>query len=69
MWIAAAHAKELSKKIKGIRSQTGQHQVNIVGHSKGGVDARVYLAVVPTHLGNKLTYRLRLHFCEEVYIL
>ncbi|MGC2669019.1 MAG: alpha/beta fold hydrolase [Candidatus Nitrosopolaris sp.] len=41
---AAAHAKELSKKIGGIKSQTGQNQVNIVGHSKGGLDARVYLA-------------------------
>ena len=41
---AAAHAKELSKKIGDIKSQTGQNQVNIVGHSKGGLDARVYLA-------------------------
>ncbi len=41
---AAAHAKELSKKIGDIKSQTGQNQVNVVGHSKGGLDARVYLA-------------------------
>ncbi len=41
---APAHAKELSKKIGDIKSQTGQNQVNIVGHSKGGLDARVYLA-------------------------
>jgi triacylglycerol esterase/lipase EstA (alpha/beta hydrolase family) len=41
---AAAHAKELSEKIGEIKSQTGQNQVKIVGHSKGGLDARVYLA-------------------------
>jgi len=41
---AAAHAKELSKKIGDVKSQIGQNQVNIVGHSKGGLDARVYLA-------------------------
>ena len=34
---SAEHAKELSKII-------GQNKVNIVGHSKGGLDARVYLA-------------------------
>lgn len=41
---SAAHAKELSQKIGEIKRQTGQNQVNIVGHSKGGLDARVYLA-------------------------
>jgi len=41
---AAAHAKELSMKIAEIKKVTGQNQVNIVGHSKGGLDARVYLA-------------------------
>jgi pimeloyl-ACP methyl ester carboxylesterase len=40
----AEHAKELSKKIGEIKSETGQNRVNIVGHSKGGLDARVYLA-------------------------
>jgi hypothetical protein len=29
----------------------------------------VLLIVVLTHIGNKFTYRLGLHFCEEVYIL
>ena len=41
---AAEHAKELSKIIGEIKDETGQNKVNIVGHSKGGLDARVYLA-------------------------
>lgn len=41
---AAEHAKELSQQIGDIKDQTGQDKVNIVGHSKGGLDARVYLA-------------------------
>ncbi|MGB8022820.1 MAG: alpha/beta hydrolase [Nitrososphaeraceae archaeon] len=30
--------------IKEVKMKTGQDKVNIVGHSKGGLDARVYLA-------------------------
>ncbi len=41
---AAEHAKELSKIIGQIKDETGQNKINIVGHSKGGLDARVYLA-------------------------
>ncbi len=41
---ASDHAKELSTRIAQIKNQTGQIKVNIVGHSKGGLDARVYLA-------------------------
>jgi len=41
---SAEHAKELSKIIGQIKDETGQKKVNIVGHSKGGLDARVYLA-------------------------
>lgn len=41
---AAEHAKELSTQIGDIKDQTGQDKVNLVGHSKGGLDARVYLA-------------------------
>jgi uncharacterized alpha/beta hydrolase family protein len=41
---AAEHAKELSNQIGDIKDKTGQNKVNIVGHSKGGLDARVYLA-------------------------
>jgi uncharacterized alpha/beta hydrolase family protein len=41
---AAEHAKELSAIIAKVKSQSGQSKVNIVGHSKGGLDARMYLA-------------------------
>jgi pimeloyl-ACP methyl ester carboxylesterase len=40
---AAEHAKELSSQIADVLDQTGQNKVNIVGHSKGGLDARMYL--------------------------
>ena len=40
----AEHAKELSNIIGQIKKEIGQNKVNIVGHSKGGLDARVYLA-------------------------
>jgi len=41
---SAEHAKELSKIIGQVKDETGKNKVNIVGHSKGGLDARVYLA-------------------------
>ena len=41
---AAEHAKELLNIIGQIKKETGQNKVNIVAHSKGGLDARVYLA-------------------------
>ena len=41
---AAEHAKELSNIIGQIKDETGQNKVNIVARSKGGLDARVYLA-------------------------
>lgn len=41
---AAEHAEEPSKLIAGVKGLTGQTKVNIVGHSKGGLDARAYLA-------------------------
>jgi pimeloyl-ACP methyl ester carboxylesterase len=40
---AAEHAKELSGQIANVKDQSGQNKVNIVGHSKGGLDARMYL--------------------------
>ena len=41
---ALAHAVELGKRVNEILSSNPAGQVNIVGHSKGGIDARVYLA-------------------------
>jgi pimeloyl-ACP methyl ester carboxylesterase len=41
---ALAHAVELGKRVDEILSSNPSGQVNIVGHSKGGIDARVYLA-------------------------
>jgi pimeloyl-ACP methyl ester carboxylesterase len=41
---SADHAKELAQIVQNIKSKTGQKQVNIIGYSKGGLDARVYLA-------------------------
>lgn len=41
---ALAHAVELGKRVDEILSSSPSSQVNIVGHSKGGIDARVYLA-------------------------
>jgi pimeloyl-ACP methyl ester carboxylesterase len=46
---AVDHANELAQIIQNIKSATEQNQVNIVGFSKGGLDARVYLANNPTH--------------------
>jgi pimeloyl-ACP methyl ester carboxylesterase len=38
------HANELGEKINEVKMKTGEDKVNIVGHSKGGLDARVFLA-------------------------
>lgn len=38
------HAAELSSKVNGILHDTGSQKVNIVAHSKGGLDARWYIA-------------------------
>jgi len=38
------HAMELKNIIDRIRSDTGSQKVNIVAHSKGGLDARWYIA-------------------------
>jgi pimeloyl-ACP methyl ester carboxylesterase len=47
--LAIDHTRELSQIVQEVRSLTGQNQVNIVGHSKGGLDARVYLDQSRTH--------------------
>jgi pimeloyl-ACP methyl ester carboxylesterase len=41
---AENHAIELAQIVQYVKTKTGQNEVNIVSHSKGGLDARVYLA-------------------------
>ena len=38
------HAIELKKIVQKFKEATGAEKINIVAHSKGGLDARVYLA-------------------------
>ena len=45
---AEQHAKELEKRVQDIKQQSGAQKVNIVGHSKGGLDARVFLDITDT---------------------
>jgi triacylglycerol esterase/lipase EstA (alpha/beta hydrolase family) len=45
---AAAHADELSQIVQRVKMLTHENQVNMVGHSKGGLDARVYLSSTQT---------------------
>jgi triacylglycerol lipase len=45
---AKQHAKELEKIVKDIKQQSGAQKLNIVGHSKGGLDARVFLDITDT---------------------
>ena len=40
---AKQHAIELEKMVQVIKEQSGAQKINIVGHSKGGLDARVFL--------------------------
>jgi hypothetical protein len=47
--LAVDHGRELSQIVQEVKSLTGQNQVNMVGHSKGGLDARVYLDQSHTH--------------------
>ena len=46
---AIDHANELTQIVQKVKDLTGAKHVNIVGHSKGGLDARVYLAQSGTH--------------------
>ena len=45
---AEQHAKELEKRVQDIKQQSGTQKINIVGHSKGGLDARVFLDITDT---------------------
>jgi len=41
---AAEHAKDIEQIVQTVKDVTGKDKVNIVAHSKGGLDARLYLA-------------------------
>jgi pimeloyl-ACP methyl ester carboxylesterase len=45
---AEQHAKELEKRVQDVKQQSGAQKINIVGHSKGGLDARVFLDITDT---------------------
>ena len=45
---AKQHAIELEKMVQDIKGQSGAQKINIVGHSKGGLDARVFLDITDT---------------------
>jgi uncharacterized alpha/beta hydrolase family protein len=42
---AKQHAIELEKMVQNIKEQSGAQKLNIVGYSKGGLDARVFLDI------------------------
>ncbi len=43
------HAIQLNQIVEQFKKQTGAEKINIVTHSKGGLDARVYLANNPSN--------------------
>jgi uncharacterized alpha/beta hydrolase family protein len=45
---AKQHAVELEKRVQDVKGQSGSKKINIVGHSKGGLDARVFLDITDT---------------------
>ena len=45
---AKQHAIELEKMVQDIKGQSDAQKINIVGHSKGGLDARVFLDITDT---------------------
>lgn len=51
---AQDHATELAKIVDQVKKDTGKGQVNIVGYSKGGLDARVYLAGAGSGVGGSV---------------
>ena len=46
---ATDHAIQLNKIVRDFKRETGAEKINIVTHSKGGLDARVYLANNPSN--------------------
>jgi pimeloyl-ACP methyl ester carboxylesterase len=44
-----SHAQQLERIVQDFKTETGKDKVNIVAHSKGGLDARVYLSNNPSN--------------------
>ena len=44
-----SHAQQLERIVQDFKTETGKDKINIVAHSKGGLDARVYLANNPSN--------------------
>jgi triacylglycerol esterase/lipase EstA (alpha/beta hydrolase family) len=45
---AKQHAIELERMVQNVKEQSGSQKINIVGHSKGGLDARISLDITDT---------------------
>jgi uncharacterized alpha/beta hydrolase family protein len=45
---AKQHAIELERMVQNVKEQSGAQKLNIVGYSKGGLDARVFLDITDT---------------------
>jgi triacylglycerol lipase len=45
---AKQHATELEKMVQNIEEESGSQKINIVGYSKGGLDARIFLDITDT---------------------
>ena len=45
---AKQHAIELEKMVQKVKEEAGSQKINIVGYSKGGLDARIFLDITDT---------------------
>jgi triacylglycerol esterase/lipase EstA (alpha/beta hydrolase family) len=45
---AKQHAIELERMVQNVKEQSGSQKINIVGHNKGGLDARISLDITDT---------------------
>jgi uncharacterized alpha/beta hydrolase family protein len=45
---AKQHATELEKMVQNVEEESGSQKINIVGYSKGGLDARMFLDITDT---------------------
>ncbi len=52
---------QLAEKIESILAETGHEKVNIVGHSQGGLDARVVASLYPERVASVITLQTPHH--------